>query len=229
VTDPEDGAIECSRVQVTFVLVHDQHGHAEQTQSGCSGVMNTVADDANHGGAIAGALSASYTDLGANGQPALTSQDQNVVQTRRQEVEFVTDQSGTNTATTNDPTGGGLHRGSLDPGDWIALNRSYFVGNMDKKIRFRFAGGSATNPAGADRAAVEIHLDSLTGPIATTVTLKSTGTNNNTWTTQEFDLDFTGTHRLFFVFRGVTGGPANGFGNLNWVEFPGAGAGVPAT
>ena len=43
---------------------------------------------------------------------------------RRQQVEFVVEQSGTNTATTNDPEGGGLHRGSLASGDWIALNRS---------------------------------------------------------------------------------------------------------
>src|SRR5262249_41690802 len=28
VSDPEDGAIDCSRVVVTFVLVHDTHGHA---------------------------------------------------------------------------------------------------------------------------------------------------------------------------------------------------------
>ena len=29
VTDPEDGPINCSRVEVTFVLGHDTHGHAE--------------------------------------------------------------------------------------------------------------------------------------------------------------------------------------------------------
>ena len=148
---------------------------------------------------------------------------------RRQQVEFVLDQQGTNTANTNDPTGGGLHRGSLDPGDWIALNRNYYLGNMDKKITFRFAGGSAANPAGQDRAAVEIHTGSVTGPIATTVTLKSTGVNNNTWSSQTFDLDFAGSQRLFLVFRAVAGGPANGFGNLNWVEFTGPGAALPGT
>ena len=233
VTDPEDGPVDCSRVQVTFVLVHDQHGHAEQTQSGCSGVMATNADDRNHGGSIAGAISASYTDLGANGQPALTSIDQNVVNMRRQQVEFVTDQSGTNTANTNDPTDvGGVHRGSLNPGDWIALNRSYFVGNMDKRIRFRWAGGAGDNPAGQPRMNVEIRTGSPTGPLLTTATLLSTGTNNNTWSTQEFDLDFAGTQRLYLVFALVPGGPASpngGLGNINWVEFSGAGAGVPAT
>ena len=36
VTDPEDGAINCPRVTVTFVLGHDTHGHAEATATGCS-------------------------------------------------------------------------------------------------------------------------------------------------------------------------------------------------
>jgi cytochrome c len=62
--------------------------------------------------------------------------------------------------------------------------------------------------------------------------LKSTGTNNNTWSTQEFDLDFAGSQRLFLVFRQIPGGPAaanNTYGNLNWVEFTGPGAGIPAS
>jgi cytochrome c len=195
----------------TFVLVHDEHGHAGESKTGCSGT---------------------FADLGANGQPALTSIDQNVVQMRRQQVEFVVEQSGTTTANTNDPEGGGLHRGSLASGDWIGLNRRYFLGNMNKKIRFRFAGGAADNPAGADRVNVEIRSGSATGDLITTVTLKSTGTNNNTWSTQEFDLDFAGSQRLFLVFRQIPGGPAaanNTYGNLNWVEFTGPGAGIPAS
>ena len=52
--------------------------------------------------------------------------------------------------------------------------------------------------------------------------------NNNTFTSQTFDLNFTGTQRLFFVFRAVTaaGAPATTFGNLNWVEFSGNGVGI---
>ena len=47
VTDPEDGPIDCSRVEVTFVLVHDTHGHGEDSVNGCSGVLHTVAEDAD--------------------------------------------------------------------------------------------------------------------------------------------------------------------------------------
>jgi hypothetical protein len=151
-----------------------------------------------------------------------------VLENRTQQVEAVLEQNGTTAVNTNDPTGGGQHRSSLDPGDWIALNRRYYLGNMDKKIQFRYAGGGGGQPVGNDRMAVEIRSGSPTGPIITTVTLKATGTNNNTWSTQEFDLDFAGSQRLFLVFRSVTGGPTAGMGNINWVAFSGTGWGVPA-
>ena len=77
VTDPEDGPIDCSRVEVTFVLGHDSHGHAESTANGCSGTLPTFAEDVSHGGNVFGIVSASYTDLGgAPGVPALTTVDQ---------------------------------------------------------------------------------------------------------------------------------------------------------
>ena len=212
------------------MLIHDQHGHGEDERVGCTGWLDTLEEDAAHGNYIAGGISVSYTDTGAGSVPALTTVKQHVVQIKRQQVEYVQQESGTTVA--NVPTnpvepdpGGGQVRGSLDPGDWIALNRSYNLQNMDKKITFRYAGGSATNPAGSDRAAVEIRTGSQTGPIVQTVTLKSTGTNNNTYTSQTFDLNFSGTERLFFVFRAITatGAPATGFGNLNWIEFSGHG------
>ena len=94
--------------------------------------------------------------------------------------------------------------------------------------QFRYAGGSATQAVGADRMIVEIRTGSQTGPIVQTVALKSTGTNNNTYTNQTFDLNFTGTQRLFFVFRAATGAgaPTATLGNINWVEFSGKGVGI---
>ena len=167
VTDPEDGTVDCSRVIVTAVLLHDTHGHGGDTKTGCKGFLGTNAEDASHGGYIATGIDVSYTDRGANGQPALTAQKQAVVQVRRQQVEYVQDQSGT--AAANAPAGetdpaGPQVRNSLDPGDWLALNRSYNLQNSDKRITFRFAGGSATNAAGADRVAVEIRTGSRDGP-----------------------------------------------------------------
>ena len=220
VTDPEDGPVDCSRVEVTFVLVHDTHGHGEDSVSGCSGVLHTLAEDADHGGALAGGISVSYTDLGANGQPALTTVKQHVVQLRRQQVEFVQEQQGTTTANTGD-AGGGQHRNGLDPGDWLALNNRFTFAHMDQAITFRFANNAA---AGSTRGLVEVRLDSPTGPVAATCTLLATG-SNAVFTSQRcpFTTPVTGSRRIYLVFRQADGGPATGFGNLNWVEFSGPG------
>jgi hypothetical protein len=213
------------------VLVHNEHGHAEDERTGCTGWLETLAEDASHGGYIAGGISVSYTDKGSGGVPALTATKQHVVQVKRQQVEYAQQLSGTTLgnipAGEVDP-GGGQVQGSLDPGDYIAINNNVNLGNVAKQITLRFAGGSATNGAGADRAAVEFRLDSPTGALVQTGTLKSTGTNNNTYTNQTFPLDFAGSHRLYLVFRAITatGAPATGFGNLNWVEFSGAGVGL---
>ena len=81
------------------MLVHDTHGHGEEDQTGCSGTLQTLAEDASHGGYIAGGISVTYTDKGANGQPALTTTAQTVIQAKRHEGELMTERSGTSTAT----------------------------------------------------------------------------------------------------------------------------------
>jgi PKD repeat protein len=231
VTDPEDGTIDCSKVEVTFVLIHESHGHAEENVNGCTGFLQTDVADASHGGYLAGGINASYTDKGANGQPALSGQSQRVVQLKRQEVEFAQELRGTTTAATAAPEDGGAGAAisSIDPGDWIALNNRFNLQNMDKAITFRYAGGSAANTAGNPRMAVEIRTGSPTGTLLTTVTLNSTGTNNTTYTSQTFPLNFAGTQRLYLVFRAVTAAgttpPTTGMGLINWVGFTGPGIG----
>jgi PKD repeat protein len=222
VTDPEDGAINCSRVQVTFVLGHDTHGHAEENTTGCSGVLHTLADDVSHGGNVFGVVSASYTDLGgAGGVPALTKVDQHAIRQKKQEVEFAIEQSGTNTAPTAD-VGGGLQRGSLGNGDWIALNGPFNLQNINA-ITFRTSGGSGASGTGS----VEIRLDAVDGPLLTTVTIAPTA-NATTYASQTFPLTNPGgTHKIYLVFRPVAGGPGNNFFNLNWIEFVGQGISNP--
>ncbi|GAA4467243.1 ThuA domain-containing protein [Phytohabitans houttuyneae] len=223
VTDPEDGPIDCSRVEVTFVLGHDEHGHGEANQFGCSGVLPTLADDASHGGYIFGAISARYTDNGANGQPALTTVDQQVIQDKLQQVEFAASQSGTTVGNSAD-TGGGQQRGSLDPGDWIAVNNTVNFQNMTA-VTLRTSGGSAAT-AGQPRFAVQLRLDAVDGPLLATATVNAT-TGNNAFTSTTVPItDPGGTHKLYLVFQPVSGGPTSGFGNLNWVQFTGAGIGV---
>src|SRR5690606_9939158 len=169
-----------------------------------------------------GIISASYTDLGGpGGVPALTGVDQVEIRQKRQEVEFAVEQSGTNTAPSAD-IGGGLDRGSLGNGDWIALNGTYNLVNIDS-LTLRTSGGSGTAGTGA----VEVRLDTVDGPLLTTVTVAATA-SPTTYVSQTFPIsDPGGTHRIYLVFRPVPGGPANNCFNLNWVELGGAGVGVP--
>ncbi|MGV9349006.1 ThuA domain-containing protein [Streptomyces spiralis] len=224
VTDPEDGTIDCSKVEVTFVLGHDTHGHAEQSAHGCTGVLATDANDVSHGGNVFGVISASYTDKGgAGGVPALTTVAQNQIRQKRQEAEVSLEESGTNVATTNDPDGGSQHRGSLGNGDWIGLNGPFNLRAIDS-LTFRVASTSTQVPAGSPMAAVEVHLDSVGGPVLTTANLMSTG-GTATWESQKFPItDPGGKHKIYLVFRSVTGGQTGGnLFNLNWAEFGGQG------
>ncbi len=226
VTDPEDPSIDCSKVTFTFTLGHLDHGHNEGSQQGCSGTWQTLAEDADHGsGYLYGGLTASYTDQGANGQPPLTSIDQQVIQVKRQQLEYATNVHGTLTAATTDPTGGDQNVNSIDPGDWVQVNRVVNFQNINS-VTFRVSGGS-TSSVGTPRAAVEFHLDAPDGPIVTTATINAT-TGNNDYASQTVPLtDPGGTHKLYVVFRSVSGGPTSNLFNLNWVEFGGAGVGTP--
>ena len=165
VTDPQEATIDCSRVTVTFVLVHDQHGHGEASQTGCSGVLPTSADDAAHGGYIAGGINASYTDVGgAGGTPPLTTNSQHVVQLARQHVEYVQAASGIQfsgvAAPETDPLGGLQSANQLDPGDWLLLNNRYRLDGVSN-VRARFASNAAANSL---RGHLDVRLDAVEVP-----------------------------------------------------------------
>ena len=66
VTDPEDRAIDCSKVRMEYILGHDSHGHPLARRTGCDGVIPTVADEGHaRGPNMFGIINASYTDSGA--------------------------------------------------------------------------------------------------------------------------------------------------------------------
>ena len=230
-TDPEDGPIDCSQVTVTFVLVHDQHGHGEDSETGCTGTLSTIADDASHGGYIAGGISVTYTDDGRE-RPAAADHHASRTSSRSAASSSSSPRSSPGTTTGNvgggepDP-GGGQIRNGLDEGDWIAINRFVNLTNMNKEITLRFAanGAAATTarhrrvpprqpgrPVGRHRDAAEHrrqqHLHQPDVPA--------------------------GLHGIAAGVPGLQGrSPGNAttgnFGNLNWVEFSGAGHGVPPT
>jgi PKD repeat protein len=221
VIDPEDGVIDCSEVEVTFVLGHDTHGHAASETTVCTGVLPTSEEDASHGGNVFGVVNASYTDHGDGTVPALSTAAQTTIRQKRQEVEHVVSQSGTNTATSTD-VGGGLQRGSLGNGDWLRLNGPFDLVNITA-LTLRTSGGAAGTAVGN----AEVRLDAVDGPLLTTVTVQGTGAGSVYASTQAPITDPGGLHDIYLVFRPVAGGPTNNFFNLNWTEF--GGTGVAAT
>jgi len=167
---------------------------------------------------VFGVISASYTDHGDGGVPALTTVSQNNIRQKKNEVENVLNQSGTNVAASTD-VGGGSQRGSLSAGDWMELNGPFNLININA-LTFRVTGG--TN--GAASGTVELWRDAINaaggGTLVSSQTI--TGTAAGTYASQTFPLtDPGGSHRLFLVFAN-----ANTY-SLNWVEFVGSGVGTP--
>ena len=224
VTDPEDGTVNCAEVQVTFVLGHDTHGHAEASTTGCTGSLTTLAEDVSHGGNVFGVISASYTDHGGSGgvrRSRRSARTRSARSTRRSRSSSTSPEPTRRPPTTS---AAALHRGSLSSGDWIQLNGPYNLVNIDS-ITFRVADAAAGRTAGSPLAAIEIHQDAVDGPIVTTTNLVSTG-DTAAWSSQTFPIAMSGTHELFLVFRSVTGGATgNNLFNLNWAEFNGPGVG----
>ena len=230
-SDPEDGAIdseaECARVTVTFVLVHDTHGHAEDSTPAmwdpvanvCRGVLGTDAGDASHGGYLAGGINASFADTPQpGGIPALETTTQHVLQLRRHEVEDAQEMSGVTTTAAE----GGRAISSIDPGGVLGRAQQPVRpdqheqgdhGSLRRRRRGRRRRNAAARgrgPSGRGRAARCWSTITLTAPARPTTTPTRARTA---------PLNFTGNQRLFLVFRAVPGGPTTGLGNVNWVEF----------
>jgi cytochrome c len=73
----DDEAVDCSRVQVDYILGHAGHGHPITTQFGCSGTIQTSAAGHSGGDDLTGIFTARYTDSGV---PELTGSDVVVLQ-----------------------------------------------------------------------------------------------------------------------------------------------------
>lgn len=77
----DDQAVDCSKVQVTYVLGHDAHGHPQTTASGCTGTIETTVPTGHDPEAddLSAVFVASYTDAGAGDLPQLTGTDEVVL------------------------------------------------------------------------------------------------------------------------------------------------------
>ena len=197
VTDPEDSAIDCSRVKVNFIIGHDSHGHLQTSATGCSGTLKTIADGEHDPNAnIFGVWDAEYTDGGANGQPALTTHDQNLSQGSQRQAEHFGDSAGV-TIVDKTAAHGGKAVGYIENGDWISF-KPYLLTNATK-LTARIASGAAGGT-------LEVRAGSPTGTLLGSAAVPATGG----WESfQDVSANLTnrpaGTTTLHLVFKGGSG------------------------
>jgi glucose/arabinose dehydrogenase len=191
VSDPEDGAVDCTQVVVTYQLGHNQHGHPQaEARPGpdCTGVL-TPAPDAGHGADsyVFHVLGARYTDGGAAGVPALTGSSDVVLHPR--EYQGRNYQRG---------SGVGLYFGQLfvpNRGNWFSFPRIDLAGVDHLSVEF------STRQAGVD---LTVHADSPTGPVVASFPnvphTGSTSLNDRVYQWLASDVtDPGGVHDLYFV------------------------------
>ncbi|MGW4537371.1 PQQ-dependent sugar dehydrogenase [Streptomyces chartreusis] len=197
VTDPEEGTIDCSKVKVNFIVGHDSHGHPQTSATGCTGTLQTLADGEHDPNAnIFGVIDAEYTDKGGNGQPALTTHDQRIIQPSHRQAEHYGDSSGVQIVD-HTPAHGGKTVGLIENGDWISFKPYNLANARTFTARVSSAGAGGT---------IEVRTGSPTGTLLGTVTAPVTGG----WETfQDVTASLsnqpTASTPLYLVFKGGSG------------------------
>jgi len=218
VSDKEDGStlsgISCSNLQIVRGLGHDNHSHTIPPTHGCTGTVPVPPLPLDHAdGDVYYAIEGTYTDRGAGIVAPLTGSRQIILRPKRTQAEVFENMSGVTRQGTADAGDGGEDVSSIDNGDFLSFTPMNFKNTSS--VTYRTAGT-------ADRT-IEIRLDSKTGPLVASTSVTASGTlatYKNTTTTFTAP---TGTHEVFFVFKGQ----GSGSFNLNWLQFGGAGVSTP--
>jgi glucose/arabinose dehydrogenase len=197
VSDPEDATIDCSKVTLKYLLGHDSHAHLITTRNGCSGTMQIPVDGEHDTAAnLYAVFDAEYTDLGANGQPPLTTKTQHVLQLRHRQAEHYSTQSGTGLYDKASAEGGRTV-GDIQNGDWIAFQPYAIAGETRFAARVSSGGSGGT---------LSVRTGSQTGPVLGTVTVPATGGwENFTEVATTLSNVPSGSTTLYLTFAGGTG------------------------
>ncbi|MFI6025395.1 PQQ-dependent sugar dehydrogenase [Amycolatopsis magusensis] len=196
-SDPEDGAIDCTRVKLTYILGHDDHGHEITSRTGCSGTLPIPADGEHDTAAnLFAVFDAQYTDSGANGQPSLTTHTQHTLQPRHRQAEHHAAQSGTGLFD-KAAAEGGRTVGDIHNGDWISFQPYALGGETQFTARVSSGGSGGT---------LSVRTGSPTGPVLGSAAVPVTGG----WDTfTEVSTALTGvpagTTTLYLTFSGGSG------------------------
>ncbi|MEU7825601.1 ThuA domain-containing protein [Catellatospora sp. NPDC049133] len=227
VTDPEDGTIDCSRVNVQYYLGHDAHAHPLQGYTGCTGVIQTSmgtghGDDAD----IFAVIEASYTDLGGGGAAPQTGRATVKLQPKHKQAEFFNSTGrapgaigggdpGVQREATSDTAGGFQNIGFIEDGDYW----SYTPVNLRNITSARFRVAS---PGAGGR--IEVRTGAPNGTLLGTATFGGTG-GWQTYTDVTATLSAsTTTGPLYLVAKNPSGDTGQGsIFNVNWVDFVGQG------
>ncbi|MEU8074851.1 ThuA domain-containing protein [Catellatospora citrea] len=227
VTDPEDGAINCSRVNVQYYLGHDAHAHPLQGYTGCTGVIQTSmgtghGDDAD----IFAVIEAGYTDLGGGGAAPQTGRATVKLQPKHKQAEFFNSTGrapgaigggdpGVQREATTDTAGGFQNIGFIEDGDYW----SYTPVNLRNITSARFRVAS---PGSGGR--IEVRTGAPDGPLVGTATFGGTG-GWQTYADATATLSAsTTTGPLYLVAKNPVGDTGQGsIFNVNWVDFIGQG------
>ncbi len=227
VTDPEDGEIDCDRVQLQVFLGHDEHAHPLDQHTGCTGVVQTQLA-AGHGAEanVFTVLEATYTDKGGvGGAEPLTGRALEILQPKRKQAEYYTatgrvagstggGDPGVGKETTGDTAGGGQNIGWIEDGDWWSVDPASLTG-VDA-IRFRVASATAGGR-------LEVRAGAADGPLVTSVAVPGTGAwQTYTDVTAQVPANADAGGTLYFVARDPAGGAGSLF-NVNWMDFLGKG------
>ncbi|PRX47279.1 uncharacterized protein DUF1349 [Prauserella shujinwangii] len=215
VTDPEDGAVDCSRVVLQPALGHDAHAHPLDPVNACEGTFETIVDEGHADANIFYSVDASYTDGGAEGLPPLVGRDIAVLQPKHKQAEYFTRSSGIRVVSQGGAEAGG-RIGDIDDGDWIAFSPVNLTGIDQVALRVSSAGGGGS---------LELRAGAPDGALVATVDVPDTGGWNDYVTLPPVDVtDPGGTTELFAVFRSAVPGPYD----LDSLTFLGTGVAVNA-
>ncbi|MFG2081754.1 RICIN domain-containing protein [Micromonospora tulbaghiae] len=192
VTDPEDATIDCTKVKMTYVLGHDQHGHQITSATGCTGSIAVPVDGEHDDAAnIFAVFDAEYTDSGG-----LTTHTQHTLQPRHRQAEHFRTSSGINTfdkATAE----GGKTVGDIQNGDWIAFQPYLLADATGFTARVSSAGAGGT---------LQVRAGSATGTVLGSATVPVTGAWDTFATvTGTIANPPAGTTTLYLTFAGGTG------------------------
>lgn len=191
VTDPEDGAVDCSRVVVTAALGHDSHSHDTGQYTGCSGTITTGASGHDATANTYLVLSADYTDNGG-----LQGTTTVVLQPRHKQAEYYTGKSGIRVVEQSGAENG-KRIGDISNDDWISFKPMNLTGV--ESVTFRVSAPSSTG------GSIELRAGSPTGALISTTPVPSTGGWDNYVNLDPAAVtDPGGTQTVYAVFKAPT-------------------------